>query len=114
MLSTAPPCSHNHDRNACWVRDKAAMQLTSTILRAAPEVGLDQGSEHRVDPGVVDQHVEAAEHVEGGRHRGGLTLRIVRAPGNGNRVCGSAEFGLRSVQRLSLTAGDDDLGAFGH
>ena len=80
-------------------------------LAGRGEVELDQRAVDRVDAGVVDEQVEAAEGLDGAAY-GVLAVRgVVGLAGHGDRVVGAAERGDGLVERLGLARGQADPGA---
>lgn len=93
------------------------MQLTSTIWASGVQVQLHHGSVRRVDAGVVDQHVRAAEDVDRSAHSRCAVLGVVSLPRHCHFVLGSAErhrlaqggFPARSDEQAGAL-GDESLG----
>ena len=98
-------------RWASWTSARAARQLTSKILRAASWSSSISGPNDRVDAGVVDQQVEAAERLDRAGHRLGAVGGVADVAATAIACVGAAQAGDGLRERLGLAGGEADAGA---
>src|SRR6185437_7329007 len=68
--------------------------------------GVDHGPVDRVDPGVVDEHVETAERLDGLGDDFRLVVGVIGLAGHRDGDLGTAELGHGVRQRLRAARGD--------
>ena len=111
MLTIEPPCSRHPGAVGLLDPGERAERVDLDDLAGRAEVDLDERSGDRVDAGVVDQQVEAAEGLDGAAYGVGAVLRVVGLARDRDRVV-RAQGRDRLLERLGLASGEADLHAF--
>ena len=109
--STEPPCSAIQARQASCTRPRRGDDVGVEDLAEGVEVEVDHRAVDRVDPDVADQHVQAAEGLDGRAHGLRAVLGVAGVAGHGDRHLRAAQRLDRLGQRLGLAGGDDHPGA---